>query len=108
MALTQIFSIMALAIVIGGILMIWLANGVAEFLEKNKLFEVLGLFILFIVGIMLLTEGAELAHLHILNNPIEKMSKTTFYFVIIVLVLIDIVQSRYQKNILKRNKKGID
>ena len=29
------------------------------------------------------------------------MSKTTFYFVIVILVLIDIVQGRYQKKIMK-------
>ena len=66
----------------------------------------LGLFVLFIVGIMLLTEGGELSELIIMGNPIEKMSKTTFYFVIIILVLVDLVQSRYHKKLLAaRNDK---
>jgi predicted tellurium resistance membrane protein TerC len=65
------------------------------------MYEVLGLFILLIVGIMLLSEGGHLAHLTLFGNPVTPMSKTTFYFVIIVLVLIDIVQGRYQKNLLK-------
>lgn len=93
-------TLMIIAIVIGGALMIWLADKVAAFLEKNRLYEVLGLFILFIVGIMLLTEGAHLAHLHLAGNPIHAMTKTTFYFVIGVLVLTDIVQSRYQKKLM--------
>jgi predicted tellurium resistance membrane protein TerC len=92
--------VMATAIIIGGILMIWLADKVSVFLQKNRMYEVLGLFILFIVGIMLITEGGELAHLHIAGNPIEKMSKTTFYFVIGVLVVTDLVQTRYQKKLL--------
>jgi hypothetical protein len=29
------------------------------------------------------------------------MSKATFYFVIAILVLVDLVQSRYQKNLLQ-------
>ena len=95
-----IFWIMAVAILIGGILMIWLADRVANFLERNRMYEVLGLFILFIVGIMLLTEGAHLAHLHLGGNEIIPMTKTTFYFVIGVLVLTDIVQGRYQKKLL--------
>jgi predicted tellurium resistance membrane protein TerC len=102
MALTDVFVIMATAIVIGGILMIWLADRVSKFLEENKLYEVLGLFILFIVGIMLLTEGGELSELVIMGNPIEKMSKTTFYFIITILVLIDLVQARYQKRLLSK------
>ena len=100
MALTQVFWVMASAIIIGGILMIFLADTVADFLKKNRLYEVLGLFILFIVGIMLLSEGGHLAHLRLFGNEVTPMSKTTFYFVIVVLVLVDIVQSRYQRKLL--------
>ncbi len=101
MALTEVFWVMAAAIVAGGILMIFLADTVADFLQKNRMYEVLGLFILFIVGIMLLSEGGHLAHLHLVGNEVTAMSKTTFYFVIVVLVLVDVVQSRYQKKLLK-------
>ena len=82
MALTDEFWIMATAIVISGVLMIWLAEGVSKFLEKNRMNEVLGLFVLLVVGIMLLTEGGHLAHIKILGNDIVKMNSTTFYFVI--------------------------
>jgi len=102
MALTDVFPLMVVAILIGGLLMIWLANRVTEFLKKNRIFEVLGLFILFIVGIMLLSEGGHLAHLHLFGNEITPMSKATFYFVIGVLLLIDIVQSKYQKKLLMK------
>ena len=101
MALTDIFWIMAVAIVISGLLMIWLAEKVTAFLTKNRMYEVLGLFILFIVGIMLLTEGGHLAQLKLYGEDIVPMSKTTFYFIIAILVLIDIVQGRYQKKIMK-------
>lgn len=102
MALTDVFWVMATAIIIGGLLMIWLADRVSGFLEKNRMYEVLGLFILFVVGIMLLSEGGHLAHLKLFGNPVEAMSKTTFYFVIGVLVLTDIVQTRYQKKLLAK------
>ena len=91
---------MAAAIVVSGLMMIYLADTVAEFLKKNRMYEVLGLFILFIVGIMLLSEGGHLAHVHLFGYPVLPMTKTTFYFVLVVLVLVDIVQSRYQKKLL--------
>ncbi|GHC50423.1 TerC family protein [Ulvibacter litoralis] len=100
-ALTDVFWVMAVAIVIGGLMMIWLAGKVTEFLKKNRMYEVLGLFILLIVGVMLLTEGGHLAHMKLFGNEITPMSKTTFYFVIAVLVIVDIVQGRYQKNLNK-------
>ena len=105
MALSDVFWVMALAIIISGVLMIWLADRVSEFLQKNRMYEVLGLFILFVVGIMLLSEGGHMAHLHLFGHQITPMSKATFYFVIGVLILTDIVQTRYQKKIMKSNKK---
>lgn len=94
-------TIMSIAILASGILMIVMADRVSRFLANNRMFEVLGLFILFIVGIMLLTEGGHLAHISIAGEPIVPMSKTTFYFVIVILVLIDIVQTKYQRKIIK-------
>lgn len=101
-ALTDVFWVMAIAIVTGGILMIVLADKISEFLQKNRMYEVLGLFILFLVGVMLLTEGGHLAHLDLFGNEIVPMSKTTFYFVIVVLVIVDIVQGRYQKKLVAK------
>lgn len=109
MALTDVFWVMATAIIIGGLLMIWLADKVADFLAKNRMYEVLGLFILFIVGVMLVTEGGHLAHLKLFGNEITPMSKTTFYFVIAILVVTDIVQGRYQKKLIaKQENKNVD
>jgi len=101
MALTDVFFVMATAIIIGGLLMIFLVDTVSDFLQKNRMYEVLGLFILFVVGIMLLTEGGHLAHLTLFGEGVQQMSKTTFYFVIGTLVLTDIVQTRYQKRLQK-------
>lgn len=98
--------LMSIAIIAGGVLMIVMADKVSNFLQKNRMYEVLGLFILLIVGVMLLSEGGEIGKLELFGNPVTHMNKTTFYFVIIVLVLVDIVQGRYQKNLLKAKKKG--
>ncbi len=100
MALTDNIWVMSIAIIIGGVLMIALSDKVSGFLQKNRMYEVLGLFILFVVGIMLVSEGAHLAHLKFFSQEITPMSKATFYFVIAVLVITDLVQGRYQKKLL--------
>ena len=104
MALSDVFWVMAIAIIIGGILMTILAGKVSNFLQQNKMYEVLGLFVLFVVGIMLLTEGGHLGHIFLFGNEITAMSKTTFYFVIAILIMTDIVQSIYQKNLTRKKK----
>ncbi len=100
MALTKSISIMVVAIVLSGVMMIWLADHVAEFLKRNRMYEVLGLFILLIVGMMLLGEGGHLSHLALFDYHVEQMAKSTFYFTIAVLVAVDLVQSRYRKKLL--------
>ncbi|MCB1582985.1 MAG: hypothetical protein R3E90_07055 [Marinicella sp.] len=99
MALTNNYIVMATAILIGALLMVWLADTIAAFLQRNRMYEVLGLFILFIVGVMLLSEGGHIAHLKFFGHEITQMSKATFYFVIVVLVITEIVQSRYSKKL---------
>lgn len=101
MALTDTLWVMIVAIIISGFLMMWISDRVSKFLQKNRMFEILGLMILFIVGLMLSTEGGELAKMHIFGEPIEAMSTTTFYFVLVIVVVNDVIQSFYEKKLRK-------
>lgn len=106
-ALSEVFVILAIAIVAGGALMIWLSDHVAEFLEKNRAYEVLGLFILLVVGILLLSDAGHLAHLTFGGTyEVEAMSKATFYFVIFVMVAVSVVQSRYRNKLMAQRKEA--
>lgn len=107
-ALTQAAWVIAAAIVISGVMMIALADQVAAFLKKNRMFEVIGLFILFIVGVLLLTEGGHLARLELFGFKVEAMSKASFYFVIFVLVVVSTVQTRYRNKLeaLRAREQG--
>ena len=99
-ALTHVFTIMTAAIVVSGLLMVLLAERVASFLQKNRMFEVLGLFVLLLVGVMLMSEGGHIMHLAFFGYEITPLDKSTFYFVVIALVIVDIIQHRYQKKLL--------
>lgn len=91
--------LMVIAIVASGIGMILLADRVTNFLKKNRMYQVLGLFILFLVGVLLVTEGAHLAHMKLFGFKLDAMSKSSFYLVIGVLVITDIISNRYQKRL---------
>ncbi len=108
LAITDVFPILAAAIIISGIAMLALADGVTRFLEKNRMYEVLGLFILLIVGVVLLGEaGPAAAHamhddtlqLNIFGHDLIPMSKVTFYFSVIVLVAVEVIQSGYSRKL---------
>jgi len=108
LAITKVIPVLALAIVLSGVGMLLLAGTVSEFIRRNRKYEVLGLFILLIVGVVLLGEaGVAAAHaahddalaIKFFGYAVEPMSKTTFYFSIAVLVAVDIIQSGYQKKL---------
>ncbi len=98
-ALTHVVWVIASAIIISGVMMIALADQVSVFLKKNRMFEVIGLFILFIVGVLLVSEGGHLAHMELFNFKVEAMSKASFYFVIFVMVIVSMVQTRYRNKL---------
>ncbi len=107
-AITDVFPVLATAILLSGLAMLLLADGVTEFLKKNRMYEVLGLFILLIVGVVLLGEaGVAASHaahddalaIHVFGYPIIPMSKSTFYFSVIVLFAVEIIQSGYARKL---------
>jgi len=108
LAITDVFPILATAILISGAAMLSLADGVTVFLQKNRMYEVLGLFILLIVGVVLLGEaGQSAAHamhddslaLKVFGFEIIPMSKSTFYFAVIVLFAVELLQSGYSRKL---------
>ncbi|MBL0374504.1 tellurium resistance protein TerC [Rhizobium sp. KVB221] len=104
-ALTKNFIVMTAAILISGALMVLLADKVSDFLKKNRMYEVLGLFVLLLVGFMLLSEGGHLAHLSFFGFAVEPLAKSTFYFILGTLLIVEIIQSRYQKRILAEQER---
>ncbi|MDF0603181.1 tellurium resistance protein TerC [Psychromarinibacter sp. C21-152] len=108
LAITDVFAVLAFAILLSGAAMLVLADGVTAFLSKNRMFEVLGLFILLIVGVVLLGEAgqaaAHAAHdpalaLHVFGFEIVPMSKSTFYFSVVVLFAVEAVQAGYSRKL---------
>jgi len=99
--------LMVIAILLSGLAMILLADRVTEFLKKNRMYQVLGLFILFLVGVLLVTEGAHLAHMKLFGFKIDAMSKSSFYLVIFVLVVTDVISNRYQNRLWAQKQAEI-
>ena len=114
-AITDVFPVLATAIILSGLAMLLLADGVTAFLQKNRMYEVLGLFILLIVGVVLLGEaGVAASHaahddslaIMIFGYPLIPMSKTTFYFSVVVLFIVEFIQSGYAKKLEAERAAG--
>lgn len=105
-AITRVTVILAAAIIVSGIMMILLADRVSEFIQRNRQYEVLGLFILLIVGVVLVGEGGHESHMKVFGHAVEPLAKSTFYFSVAVLSIVDILQSRYQKRLAQQRTWG--
>lgn len=108
LAITEVFVILATAILLSGLAMLLLADRVTDFIKANRAYEVLGLFVLLIVGVVLLGEaGQAAAHamhddslaLHFFGFEVVPMSKSTFYFSVVVLFAVQILQTRYRRKL---------
>ena len=116
LAITDVFIILAIAIGLSGVAMLLLADRVSEFLEANRMYEVLGLFILLIVGVVLLGEAGQAAvhgvesmgvpheeakdlALKVFGFEVVPMSKATFYFSVVVLVIVEVLQTGYKRKL---------
>ena len=108
LAITDVIALLTAAILLSGLAMLLLADTVTRFLEANRMYEVLGLFILLIVGVVLIGEaGQAAAHamhdnalaLRFFGYEVIPMSKTTFYFSVLVLVAVEVIQSGYSRKL---------
>ncbi|MEM7606701.1 MAG: tellurium resistance protein TerC, partial [Myxococcota bacterium] len=70
-AITRVVPVLAAAIIASGLGMLLLADRVADFLQRNRKYEVLGLFILLIVGVVLIGEGGHESHLKLAGYAVE-------------------------------------
>ena len=121
LAITDVFPILAFAIGLSGVAMLLLADRVSEFLEANRMYEVLGLFILLIVGVVLLGEAGQAAvhgveamgvphdeakklALKVFDFEVVPMSKATFYFAVVVLVAVEVIQTGYSRKLNAERK----
>ena len=115
LAITNVFPVLAMAILISGGAMLLLADGVTAFIEKNRMYEVLGLFILLIVGVVLLGEAGVAAEhathdpsmgIHVFGYALIPMSKTTFYFAVLVLFAVEFLQTGYKRKLDAERARG--
>lgn len=88
---------MVFAIVALGVSIVVMAEHMACFFERNRMCEVLGLFVLLLVGIMLTSKSG---HPVLFGCEIDFRSWVIFYFVPFTAMLIDVVQGRCQRKIM--------
>ncbi|NER16722.1 TerC family protein [Spongiivirga citrea] len=89
--------LMIIAVVISILIMMLFANGIRHFIENHPSIQMLGLAFLILIGFMLITESAHLAHTKVFNNEIGAIPKGYLYFAITFSLLVEFLNMKLTK-----------
>jgi len=109
--MTDIFLVMAGSVIISVAIMLFFAGTISDYMNENPDFEILGLFVLLLIGFVLILEGGHVAHLTINGNSFPYIPQWIVIFILLLMFTVDLYQNwlerkREQKPIqLRRRKK---
>lgn len=89
--------LMIIAVVSSVVIMMLFAVPVSRFVNKHPTVQILGLSFLLLIGFMLITEGAHLAHLVVGGAAVGAVPKGYLYFAIAFSLLVEFLNLRLRK-----------
>ena len=109
--MTDFFSVMAGSVVISVALMLAFVGPISSFISNNPDFEILGLFVLLLIGFVLFLEGGHVAHLTINSSTFPYIPQWIVIFMLLFMFAVDFYQNWLDRRneqapvILRRRKK---
>jgi predicted tellurium resistance membrane protein TerC len=91
--MTDRFPVMALSVIISVVLMLAFAGSIADFMQKNPDFEILGLFVLLLIGFVLFLEGGHVAHIKINESDFPYIPQWITIFILLLMFSVDLYQN---------------
>jgi len=91
--MTDIFLVMMGSVVISVALMLIFAGPIATFMRENPDFEILGLFVLLLIGFVLFLEGGHVAHLTVNGGEFPYIPQWITIFILLLMFSVDLYQN---------------
>lgn len=95
--MTDVLAIMVGSVVISVALMLMFAGAISDFLSGNPEFEILGLFVLLLIGFVLILEGGHTAHLTTNGTAFPYIPQWIVIFMLLLMFAVDIYQNWWAK-----------
>jgi predicted tellurium resistance membrane protein TerC len=96
--MTDVFAIMVGSVVISVALMLYFATPIADFLTKNPEFEILGLFVLLLIGFVLVLEGGHAAEMTLNGTPLPYIPQWIVIFMLLLMFSVDLYQNWWERS----------
>ena len=95
--MTDIFAVMVGSVLISVVLMLLFAGPISRFLSSNPEFEILGLFVLLLIGFVLILEGGHSAHLTVNGAPTPYIPQWIVIFILLLMFGLDLYQNWWER-----------
>jgi predicted tellurium resistance membrane protein TerC len=105
--MTNVFPVMVGSVVISVALMLAFAHPLARFLHENPDFEILGLFVLLLIGFVLVLEGGHVAHMAVNSSAFPYIPQWIVIFTLLLLFSVDLYQNWWEQKFRKQAKAPI-
>jgi predicted tellurium resistance membrane protein TerC len=106
--MTDIFLVMVGSVVISVVLMLVFANPLARFLKENPDFEILGLFVLLLVGFVLFLEGGHVAGAAVNSSEFPYIPQWIVIFILLLMFSVDLYQNWWEAKVRKRARVPVE
>ena len=95
--MTDILLVMIGSVVISVAMMLAFADAISTFLVDNPEFEILGLFVLLLIGFVLVLEGGHEAHLTVNGGDFPHIPQWIVIFMLLLMFSVDLYQNWWER-----------
>ncbi len=95
--MTSVYAVMVGSVVISVVLMLVFARPIARFIAQNPDFEILGLFVLLLIGFVLFLEGGHVAHLVVNGSDFPYIPQWIVIFILMLMFSVDLYQNWWER-----------
>ncbi len=106
--MTDVFAVMAGSVVVSVALMLVFAYPLARFLNENPDFEILGLFVLLLVGFVLFLEGGHVAGLAVNASEFPYIPQWIVIFILLLMFSVDLYQNWWEAKVRGRARVPVE
>ncbi len=95
--MTSSYPVMFGSVVISVVMMLAFARPISNFIAKNPDFEILGLFVLLLIGFVLFLEGGHVAHLVVNGTDFPYIPQWIVIFILMLMFAVDLYQNWWER-----------
>ena len=99
--MTSSYPVMFGSVVISVVLMLTFARPISNFIANNPDFEILGLFVLLLIGFVLFLEGGHVAHLVVNGTDFPYIPQWIVIFILMLMFAVDFYQNWWDRKTQK-------